>query len=199
MGGSIVNTSRTPTEAYSGAVITIDQSHREIHEGDSYTTYYTLTTAASNGVRTGIYVKTPNTTKRIHMSPSFSASTAATFSILEAPTIASNTGTHGVLIRNRDRNSANTATVIDNATSPASNRVTTLTEAQIAGDGTWALGTILRTAPLTVGAGPFASSTGNDRGAVEFILNANTKYVFLITNTAASANNHFIVLDWYEI
>jgi hypothetical protein len=195
----LLATSRIPTEGVSGAIVTIDQAHREIHEGDAFTAYYTLTTAASNGVRTGLFFKTPNTTKRIHVVPAFSASAAANFSILEAPTIAANVGTHAVVIYNRDRNSANTSVVSDNATSPAANKVTTLTEAQIAGDGTWALGTVLRTAPLTVGAGPFASSTGNDRGSQEFIAKANTKYVFLITNTAASANNHFIVVDWYEV
>jgi len=146
-----------------------------------------------------LYFKTPATAKRIHVVPSFSASTAANFSILEAPTIAANIGSHANVIYNRDRNSVNTSMVLDNATSAAANKFTTLTEAQIAGDGTWALGTIIRTAPLTVGAGPFATSTGNDRGGQEFICKADTKYVFLITNTAASANNHFIVVDWYEV
>ena len=37
-----------------------------------------------------------------------------------------------------------------------------------------------------------------DVGTEEYILKANTKYVFLITNTAASANDHLIEIDWYE-
>jgi hypothetical protein len=77
------------------------------------------------------------------------------------------------------------------------NKFTTLTEAQIAGDGTWATGTVLRTEPLTVGAGPKPVG-GDTRATEEYILKANTKYVFLLTNTAASANTHTILIDWYE-
>ena len=89
---------------------TIDYAHHEIHAGASYTAYYSLTTAATDAHRTGIYIKTP-TAKEIHMIVSFSASTAATYMICESPTIAANTGTDGVAIYNRDRNSSNTSTV----------------------------------------------------------------------------------------
>ena len=177
----------------------IDYAHHEIHGGSSFTAHYTITTAATSGHRSGLYIKTPSTAsgKKIHLIVEFSASTAADFSICEAPTIAANTGSHAVAIYNRKRDSTKTATVTDNATSPAANKVTTLSEAQIAGDGTWATGTIIRTAPLTAGAGPKPAG-GSSRGSQEYILKAATAYVFLITNTAASANAHHILIDWYE-
>ena len=177
--------------------IGIDFGHFEIHEGDSFSAHYSLTTAATDGHRTGIYIKTANSAKLIHLVVEFSASTAAHYTICEAPTIAANTGTHGVAIFNRYRDSAITSTVQDNATSPALNKITTLTEAEIAGDGTWATGTILRTAPLSAGSGPKPAG-GATRDAQEYILKANTAYVFLITNTVASANDHHILIDYYE-
>jgi hypothetical protein len=184
----------------SKASVTIDFAHQEIHEGDSYSAYYTLTTAATTGHRTGLYIKTPTAAsgKRIHITASFSASTAANYSICEAPTIASNVGTHANAIINRYRDSTHESGCYDNATTPAVNKFTTLTEAQIAADGTWALGTVIRTEPLRVGDAPKPAG-GSSRDSQEYILKANTKYVFLLTNTASSANTHFILVDWYSL
>ena len=129
---------------------------------------------------------------------SFSASTAANFLICEAPTIAANTGTaHAQTIYNRDRNSSNASVCFDNATAPAVNKFTTLAEAAIAGDGTWATGAVIRTEPLVAGAGPKPAG-GSGRDAQEYLLLDNTAYVFFITNTVALANTHHILLDWYE-
>jgi len=183
-------------DAVTHGILTVEYAHHQIHEGKSFSAYYSVTTAATNGHRSGLYLKTP-ATPNCHLVVEFSASAAANFSICEAPTIAANTGTHGVVIYNRRRSSANTSGVTDNATSPADNKVTTLTEAQIAGDGTWATGTVIRTAPLQVGTGPFPAG-GSDRGSQEYILKPSTAYVFLITNTTASANTHHILIDWYE-
>ena len=168
-----------------------------IHQGHSFTGYYTITTAATDGHRSGIYIKTPASKPLIKLIVSFSASTAASFSICEAPTIAANTGTHGVVIYNRYRDSIAQSHVFDNATIPAVNKFTTLTEAQIAGDGTWATGTVIRTEPLEVGAGPKPAG-GSSSDTQEYILKKNTAYVFLLTNTVALANTHHILIDWKE-
>ena len=179
-------------------VITVEYEHHEIHSGSSFTAQYHITTAATDTHRSGLYIKTPSlTTKEIHAIVEFSCSAAATFSICEAPTIAANVGTHAVVVYNRDRNSTKASTVYDNATVNAVNKVTTLTEAQIDGDATWATGTVIRTAPLQIGVGPKAAG-GDTRGAQEYILKAATKYVFLITNNVATANAHYIQIDWYE-
>lgn len=178
----------------------IESEHHQIHEGYSFTAYYTVTTAATSGHRSGLYIKTPPTTEntnRAHVVVSFSASTAADFSICEAPTIAANVGTHTGVIQNRHRDSTNVSGCFNNETSTVRGYYTTLTEAQIAADGTWATGTILRTEPLAAGDGPKPAG-GSSRGAQEYILKADTKYVFLLTNTTASANTHHILVDWYE-
>jgi len=177
--------------------VMMDIGHHMIHQGHSFTGYYTITTAATDGHRSGIYIKTPASKPLIKLIISFSASTAAIFSICEAPTIAANTGTHGVVIYNRYRDSIAQSHVFDNATIPAVNKFTTLTEAQIAGDGTWATGTVIRTEPLEVGAGPKPAG-GSSSDTQEYILKKNTAYVFLLTNTVALANTHHILIDWKE-
>ena len=179
-------------------LVTMDLGHHEIHEGDSFTAYYTVTTAATAAHRSGLFIKTPVSPKQVHLVASFASSAAANFSICEAPTIAANVGTAAVAIYNRYRDSTNTSGCYDNATTPAVNKYTTLTEAQIAGDGTWATGTVIRTEPLTLGTAPKPAG-GASRDTAEYILKANTKYVFLLTNTTVTANTHFILIDWYEI
>jgi hypothetical protein len=180
-----------------GEAVTIDIAHHEIHMGDSFSGYYIRTTAATSGHRSGIYIKTPATTPLVHMVISCATSAAADYSLCEAPTIAANTGTHSNVILNRYRDSATTSGCFDNATSAAVNNYTTLTEAQIAGDGTWATGTVLRQGPLGVGKEDKAVG-GSSRDTQEWILMANTAYVFLITNTSATATVHSIFIDWYE-
>jgi len=179
---------------------TIESEHHEIHEQTSFTAYYGRTTDATNGHRSGIYIKTPAkeaNTKYCHMIASFACSTAADASILEAPTITANVGTHTEIIRNRFRDSVKISGCFNNATAPAQNYITTLTEAQIAADGAFAAGTTLRSEPLSTGVGPRPAG-GTTRGTEEYILKYNTAYIFLLTNTAASANRHWILLDWYE-
>jgi len=179
------------------ALPTLDFPHHEIHEGDSFSCYYTRVTASTNGHRSGLYIKTPIAPAGCHMVAQFSASTAATYSICEAPTIAANIGTHANVIYNRYRDSTNTSGCFSNATIPVVNNFTTLTEVQIAADGTWATGTVIRSAPLSAGTGPKPAG-GSTRESQEYILKANTAYVFLLTNTSADANTHHILVDWYE-
>ena len=181
------------------AIRIIDYAHHEIHSGSSFHTYYNVTTAATSGVRSGIYLKTPAAGgKLIHLIVQFQASVAADMSVCEAPVIAANTGTaHGVTIFNHYRDSIKASGCFDNATSPAVNKVTNIAEAAFNGDATWATGTVIMKEPLVVGSGPKPAG-GNTRGTQEWILKANTAYVFLITNTSAAVNVHHISLDWYE-
>jgi len=175
----------------------IEYEHHEIHSGSSFHAYFNNTTAATSGHRSGLYIKTPATGPHVHMVVEFSASVAANMSVLEAPTIAANTGTHGVSIFNRYRDSIKASGCFDNATVRAVNKCTTLNETQINGDGSWATGTVIMTEPLVAGSGPKPAG-GSSRGEQEWILKANTAYVFLITNTVATANVHHISIDFYE-
>ena len=180
------------------ALKVIDYAHHEVHGGSSFHCYFNNTTANSNDDRSGIYIKTPAAGgKLVHLIVEFQASTAADMCICEAPTIAANVGTHTGVILNKYRDSIKTSGCFSNATTPLVNRFTTLNEVQIAGDGTWALGLQIMREPLVVGSGPKPAG-GSSRGTQEWILKANTAYVFLITNTAASINVHHISLDWYE-
>lgn len=184
-------------DASSHHLIALTDGEHEIHSGRSFSAQFTITTAATIGHRSGIFLKTP-TTPQIHMLFVGSASTAANLEICEAPTIAKNTGSHGVAVFNHRRDSAKESTVFDNATSPAINKVTTLSEAQITGDGSWSKGTVLPgSGPMSIGAGPRPAG-GVSRDIAEYILKANTKYVILATNTASSANDHLVKFNWYE-
>lgn len=179
------------------ALKVIDAVHSLIHDGKAFTAFYSRTTANTDAHRTGIYIKTP-ATKEVHMIASFAASAAANLSIHRAPTIAANIGTHTSAIRNRDENNSTASECKNNATTPAAAFITTLNETQIAADVTWADGTIIRLEPLTVGTGPKPAG-GSSRDTQEYILKANTAYVFLLTNVGANANVHHILLDWYEV
>ena len=175
----------------------IEYEHHEIHSGSSFHCYFNNTTAATSGHRSGIYIKTPATGPHVHIVVQFSCSVAANMSVCEAPTIAADTGTHTGVILNRYRDSTKASGCKNNAAVPVANRFTTLDNGQIVADGTWALGTVIMTEPLVAGSGPKPAG-GSTRGDQEWILKANTAYVFLITNTVATANVHHISIDFYE-
>lgn len=169
--------------------------HQKIHEGISFSASYSLTTANSNSIRSAILFTTG--ALECHIVVSFACTTTANAGLYEGPTIAANTGTHTNDVINRNRIRLTPSTILSNATVPVANKFTTLTEAQIAGDGTFALGTKLILNPLKTGTGVNALG-GIVRGSTEWILKPVTKYLFIIQNTVASINDHFIELDWYE-
>jgi len=175
----------------------VDYAHHEIHSGSSFHCYFNITTAATSGHRSAIYLKTPAAGgKLVHLIVEFSCTAAADLSVHEAPTVTANIGTHAVPLYNRYRDSIKASGVFDNATAPAVNKVTTLTEANI-NTGLTGAGTVIMKEPLNAGGGPKPAG-GNSRGSQEIILKANTAYVFMITNTVATANVHHISLDFYE-
>ena len=179
------------------AFSTIEYEHHEIHAGKMYHAYYAVTTAATSGHKSGLYIKTPAAGGALcHVVVHFSASVAADAHILEAPTIAANVGTsHTNVVYNRYRDSDNISGVLSNATIPVANKFTTMAADQFG--GTWAEGTVLEEYALQTGTGPKAAG-GESRGASEWILKAGTAYVFMLENTVATANNHLIHIDWYE-
>jgi hypothetical protein len=178
------------------ALMTLDYAHHEIHGGSSFHVGYSVTTANSDDDVTAIMFKTPNTTKWIHLTATFTCSAAAEAIINEAPTLAdAGDGTDKVVL-NRNRNSAVTSTVASLEDTPTVGSVTTMNEAEWTAVGVSA-GTELEHAFLAGGDGPFAVG-GVSRGSQEWMLKQNTIYVFYLQNTGASANAHSISLDWYE-
>jgi len=188
----------TFTKTDAGGLVTKAESLYQIEEGNVFSAYYTVTTAETDALRTAIYMKMPAATTKIYCVPSFSASGAAKAEICEAPTVAADTGTaHTQVIYNRNRNSSATSLVLDNDNPQVVNKFTGLAEAAIAGDGTWATGTIVRSETLVAGAAPRA--LGGVAGEQPYLLKAATAYVFLITNVGATANIHKIYVDWVEV
>ena len=155
----------------------------------SFTTSFANTTAANSGDQSGIYLLTPAAASGVvNMTASFYASLGSSLAIYEAPTLAANTGTHAVAIYNRDRNSTTKSTVKDNATAHTVDKVTTMVVANFG--GTWAVGTTIRTEPVT----PAVKATVTPR----FKLKASTAYVFALLTTQGAATDHKIYLDWFE-
>lgn len=179
-----------------GDTVVIDHSHVRVHKGNAFTTSHSRTTAATDKHRTGIYIKTP-ADKEVHVYPSFSCSAAAKFEICEDITIDATEGTNDNEVFNRSRLSSETSLVQDNSASETANKSTTFNETEIAA-GNYASGTVIRTEPLEVGVGPKPIG-GKHSALTGFILKKAAKYLFLITNAAAIANVHHIILDWYEV
>jgi hypothetical protein len=169
----------------SGSLEVIDYEHHEIHGGSSFSVSH-YGTSKGDGDTINIYLKTPNTTKLCHVLFSWSSSGAAFGRIYEAPVITANTGTNGVAIFNRYRDSANASVVVDNATSPAANKVGI--DVTKTGDGT-----IL----LVEYAGVAKSQGASHRGDSEFILKANTAYLFEVESDAAGLTLNSTIA-WYE-
>jgi len=172
-------------------VINVPNLELETMLGNVYAAQYALTTAATSGHRTAIFLNSMRSST-LYMRVSFSASVAADYLICEAPTIAVNVGTHAHPVYNRLRDSLNISHINDNKTVATLGAVTTLTEAEIAADLTFAEGTVLFQAPINPATGL------NYESENVIVLKENTNYIFMIKNTVATANKHVIKLDWLE-
>ena len=177
------------------ATTTITYAHHEIHVGSSFTTHFDNTTTGNDDHRTVIGFKTPNTTKWIHVIIGVSATAAAEFSVLEAPTVSDNAGTD-LAIYNRDRNSDTTSGVLSLENPAVAGGATSFIEAQI-GAASLSGGTQVTHVTLAGGLGKKAVG-GLARGSEEWILKQNTKYLFIMQNLNDTANLHEIDLSWYE-
>ena len=177
------------------AAAIIDYAHYEIHSGSSFSVLYSRVTANSDNHRTAIAFSTPDTTKWGHMVFTVSASGPAEVFLLEAMTIDDDAGTQAT-IKNRNRNSSKTSTMLSLETVPTANEVTTFDETAIAA-ANFSGGTELAYEQLGGGLGVRAIG-GTSRGAQEWILKQNTKYIIYLQNVGANTNTHTISLDWYE-
>lgn len=169
----------------SGAAVMLDLAHHEIHEGDSFSIRH-VGTGKNDGETIAVYLKTPNTTKRIHAFMDWSASGAAYGIKYEAPTITAGTGVQAAVF-NRERNSGNTSTVWDNTNPAVQNKVTT--DPTKTGNGT-----IIS----TEFAGAAKSEGAQVRGEHEWVLKQNTAYLFVVESDAAALTLG-MSLRWYEV
>ena len=168
------------------ALTTIDYPHHEIHSGSYYCAFHNAS-GKNDGTTINIYMKTPAATKYVHIFTEWSTSGSAYFNIREAPTVTANSGTNGNVPMNHNRNLiANASGVFDNATTPVVNRYgkdVTVT----------APGTLIHQEY----AGTGRTSGGANRNSDEFILLANTAYVFEVESDAAGLTLS-MVCKYYE-
>ncbi len=178
-----------------GATLTAEYEHHEIHSGESYASHLDNTTDNTDDHRSAVGFRTPDSEMAMHIVMEIASSSPAEFSLEESPTIDDDAGTEET-IYNRNRNSPKTSRVRSLQATPVANQVTTFTEGQIAA-ANFVAGTVLDHVQLVGGNGPKAVG-GDGRGAQEWNLKKNTKYLLIMQNIGANANLHEIHLDWYE-
>ncbi len=175
------------------AAVGIDLAHAELHKGERFETWHTLT-GINDGNYLTIYLKTANTDKLCHMFASWQSSGAAYFRIREAPVVTANTGSSKAIF-NKFRASTNTSGVFDNAATPIVNKCMTDV-------------TIANRTPATPGVngglviyeefdGIGKQTPGGNRELHERKLLKNTAYVYEIESDAAALVLS-LQFDWYE-
>jgi hypothetical protein len=99
---------------------------------------------------------------------------------------------------NRNRNSINTSGVLSIEAPAVANRITTFNEAQAATANITKTTPIFQIALGTAGVGAFGGNGGASGGRVEFVLQRNQQYAFMVESLDANDNYHTVQLDWYE-
>jgi hypothetical protein len=160
-----------------GYLVTIPIEHHKIHEGN----YYTVTDYSGDvavAVSAQWLVKTPDTTKRAHLTSMFDSSGAAAVELYENPTVVAN----GVALTviNNNRNSLNTATV------------TVFRRPQTSADRTLLEKRFMGTNNNRTKLG------GSARAASEYMLKQNEDYLFKYT---PSGDNAIVAvnIEFYEV
>jgi hypothetical protein len=161
-----------------GTLVSIDQTHHEVHKGNMYTTDWyadglTNTSSANLVFEVGA--------KEAHLIYEVQAEMEIHFTINGGITY----GASGTSLAklNKDRNSTNTSTAFLHYT-PTTPSLSAAT--------------LLRTRHFGSGSTPAGMGTG-DRGLYEFILKANTKYLFQVINQSGGSGWYAFYLNWYEI
>ena len=171
----------------------IEYEHHQVHAGDSFACWYWQAVSDISD-KTIIALRTPNTTKWLHIIVLGSATAQAHFSIFENPAITDNTG--AILpIYNRNRNSLNGSGVWDTSQNPdVQGQATYFTEAT--------MGNVVGGTEIMhehIGASEKKQSAlGVSRGSVEFVLKQNEEYAVVIESVTDDDNTHAIALNWYE-
>lgn len=172
-------------------LITIEDPEHKVHEGNAFQCHYVQVVTETND-RSIITIKTPDTTKKIHMVFSAAAQQLTSLYIFEAPTIGASQGTN-LNIFNKNRDSSTTSGIL--STKDAT--VNKATYFSIADDDQVSGGTEFHHEFLGAGT-KNRSGGGVARSITEFILAQNTIYAFELKSYDANDNIHSLSLDWYE-
>lgn len=158
-----------------GAVIAIDYSHHEIHEGNHF--MYTDAVELDSAATQDYMITTPNTTKYAHMVFVMDGSAITQWQLYES---GDRTGTTGQTISNSDRNSTNAATVTIHKGTSAGTTDGNVIHLYKGGSDT-----------------NQSRSGAKERNEEEIILKANTKYILRVTS-GTDNNLTNVRLSWYE-
>ena len=181
VGTLITTLTNTARDDVDNAGIVIELEHHEIHEGKSYSVCISDASAASLSVS----FRTPET-QEIHIVISYGTESASHLEIIEGTAITATTGTEED-IHNRDRNSTNVSTLLQNKSGAF------VADSKVLIDATTAGGTVIAKhynwVDKKVGA--------ERRGIAERILKFDTQYEILLTSDDGAKGLH-IDLNWYE-
>lgn len=155
--------------------ITADTVHEHIHDGDHYNASYLVAAVANNG---NADIRFTTGAKSCHMNAVMTASGKSQFFIYEAPTVSVGTA---ITIYNNKRSSTNTPTA-------AVKHTPTVTAA----------GTTLLINGLINGGTGGVSQGGSGGNRNEIVFKPSTEYLIRLTNTAGTAQDLNILLEWYE-
>lgn len=182
-------------DATNEAVKTVDYTHAEIHEGNSFSAHLDNTTANQDVHRTFIGFECPNTAKWFHLVMSVATSNAAEAFFVEDVTIDLDEGIE-IDVYDRNRNTANTSMVIPLTAAGTPGKISCYDETALAG-ATFSYATELDHVQLVAGSGPKAIG-GDERGDQEWVLKQGIRYGLFIRNIGASVNLHELHFDFYE-
>ena len=173
-GFRIIGPDGTEAEVDSlGYLVEIMESHHKIHEGK----HFTVADYATVGAAKYWHVIAPDSTVRVHLLASMSASAGGLAEMYENPTTTDN---GAALTRfNNDRNSSTTANLL------------VYKDPTIGADGT-----LLEARRIGGGSGPFRIG-GDVVQRVEFILKQAEQYLFKFTPDGAGTVITFTIA-WYE-
>ena len=165
-----------PYDEDTGAVITIESTHHEVHEGEMFHAGYSA--SVLNGANLDFQLTTG--AKDTHSTWEVFAGGLVTVSLFEAPTTSGGTA---VAAYNMHRGSPNT---------PQSAVVHTPT---VTDTGSVAL---VNGRILPGGTSPTTRVGGGIRAGAEWILKSNTKYLLRVNNGSGGTIAINAVLEWYE-
>ncbi|MCK5430398.1 MAG: hypothetical protein KAI94_13045 [Anaerolineales bacterium] len=178
-------------DSSSNKLTVVDYAHHESHDGNAFQCHYVQAVTETND-RSIITLKTPDTTKSLHMIFAAGAVQLSYVYIWEAPTIGASQGTN-LTVFNKDRNSSNTSGILStkDATANSATYFSIVNDDQVTGG--------IEIHQEFLGAGTKNQSGGGaSRDITEFILLRNTIYAFEIKSYNANDNIHSLSLDWYE-
>lgn len=182
-----------PLDPISGAEILIPIPHAVTHEGEHFTVSYessVVDVPTGMGDATTVLMIAP-ATGSIHVIVDVSASNATSFSIGESASLPGAPGSGTTLVAsNKDRNSANTTTIIGETFNVAQSATFGLAPDRLLHYETIAMAT---------GSPQVGVQNATPRGQREFIMRPNYFYSFELADlTLFLLTNHVIELNWYE-